>query len=78
MAGPTRNRTMSEAEAESFIISLLKARGPMTTMGVEQLARTEGKHCPDRTVMFLTKMMKKGLICGEVSIERRGWLWSLP
>ena len=69
---------MSEAEAESFVISLLKAREPMTTMEVEQLARTEGKRCPDQTVIFLTKMKKKGLICGEVSIERRGWLWSLP
>lgn len=78
MAETTRSRTMNEAEAESFVTSLLKSRGPLTTMEVEQLARTEGRQCPDRTVMFLTKMKKKGLICGEVSIERRGWLWSLP
>lgn len=66
---------MDVAEAESFVISLLRSRGPLTTMEVEQAAGKEGKKCPDQTVLFLTKMKKKGLIRGEVSVERRGWLW---
>jgi len=69
---------MSESEAEGFVISLLCDRGPLTTMEIEQHARDQGKRCPDQTVIFLTKLRKKGLIMGEVSIERRGWLWSLP
>jgi hypothetical protein len=65
-------------QAEEFIVSLLRANGPLSTMEVEQLARKENKRCPDQTVLFLTKMRKKGLIKGEPSIERRGWVWSAP
>lgn len=69
---------MSELEAEEFVISLLKERGSLTTMQIERLARKDHKRCPDQTVLFLTKMKKKGMIRGEVSLEMRGWLWSLP
>jgi hypothetical protein len=57
------------------VIALLLERGPMSTMEIEKLARKEHKRCPDQTVIFLTKMRKKGLIKGEASIEKRGWLW---
>ena len=69
---------MGSHEAEDFVILLLKEHGPLTTMEIEQLARKDHKRCPDQTVMFLTKMRKKGLVRGEVSLEKRGWLWSLP
>ena len=69
---------MGGREAEDFVVRLLKERGPLTTMEIEQLARKDHKRCPDQTVMFLTKMRKKGLVRGEVSLEKRGWLWSLP
>lgn len=65
-------------QAEEFITSLLRAHGPLTTMEVEQLARKEHKRCPDQTVLFLTKMRRKGLVRGEPSIERRGWVWWVP
>jgi len=71
-------RLMDETSAEHFVISLLKAKGPLSTMQIEKLARKEHKRCPDQTVLFLTKMKKKGLIKGEASIERRGWVWWLP
>jgi len=66
---------MSGDEAERFVISLLKEKGPLTTMQIEKLARREHKRCPDQTVIFLTKMKGKGLIKGEASLEKRGWLW---
>jgi len=69
---------MDETAAESFVISILKANGPLSTMQIEKLARSEHKHCPDQTVIFLTKMKKKGLIKGEASLERRGWVWWAP
>jgi hypothetical protein len=69
---------MDETAAESFVITLLKAKGPLSTMQVEMLAREERKRCPDQTVVFLTKMKRKGLIKGEASIERRGWVWWAP
>ncbi len=69
---------MGATEAESYVIELLRMRGPMTTMQIEEAARDENKKCPDQTVLFLTKMKKKGLIEGEASLEKRGWLWSLP
>ncbi len=68
---------MKEDEAEAFVIDLLKERGPLSTMEIEKLARKDRKRCPDQTVIFLTKMKKKGLINGEASMEKRGWLWSL-
>lgn len=69
---------MDVTSAEEFVLGLLRAQGPMTTMEIEKLARKEHKHCPDQTVMFLIKMKKKGLIKGEASLERRGWVWWTP
>jgi hypothetical protein len=69
---------MSGDEAERFVISLLKERGPLTTMQIEKLARKQHKRCPDQTVIFLTKMKRKGLIKGEASLEKKGWLWWAP
>lgn len=75
---PQVPKVMDVSEAEQFVVDLLKARGPLTTMQVELAARRERKKCPDQTVLFLTKMKRKGLIKGEVSVERRGWLWWVP
>jgi hypothetical protein len=68
-------RILSEPEAEKFVMTLLKERGSMTTKEIEQIARKEGKRCPDETVLFLTKLRFKGKIKGELSQEKRGWLW---
>lgn len=69
---------MTPSQAERFILTVLGERGPSTTMEIEKLASSDGRRCPDQTVLFLTKMRKKGLVKGEVSQEQRGWLWSLP
>lgn len=78
MGGAQETVVMGEAEAESYVLRLLRERGPMTTMQIEELARDQHRKCPDHTVIFLTKMRKKGLIKGEASLERRGWLWWAP
>jgi predicted transcriptional regulator len=75
---PNDVEIMDVTSAEEFVLGLLRAQGPMTTMEIEKLARKEHKHCPDQTVMFLIKMKKKGLIKGEASLERRGWVWWTP
>lgn len=69
---------LDERSAEEFVLKLLRERGPMSTMEIEKSARREHKKCPDQTVLFLAKMKKKGLIKGEASIQKRGWLWWVP
>ncbi len=76
--GPVASTVMSEKEAEDYVLGLLRAHGPMTTMEIEEESAKGRRRCPDQTVIFLTKMKRKAMIHGEVSIERRGWLWSLP
>lgn len=79
MSRPGREvEVMAVTDAERFVIDLLRATGPASTMQIEKLARKEHKRCPDQTVIFLTKMRRKGLIMGEASIERRGWVWWVP
>jgi len=68
-------KVLSESEAERFIVQLLSVRGRMTTREIEAVARKQGKRCPDETVLFLTKLRYKGRIRGELSQEKRGWLW---
>ncbi len=71
-------QVMAQSEAEEYVLGLLRDKGPMTTMDIERAAASDGNRCPDQTVLFLTKMKSKGMIKGEVSQERMGWLWSLP
>lgn len=78
MSGARIAAVMGEAEAEGYVLQLLREKGPMTTMQIEKLARDQHRKCPDQTVIFLAKMRKKGLIKGEASLERRGWLWWAP
>ena len=80
MRPPSMNdvSVMGTQEAEDYVLRLLRERGPMSTMEIEKLARKEHKRCPDQTVIFLTKMRKKGMIKGEASVEKRGWLWWVP
>lgn len=78
MAEAASTLVMNESEAEAFVVQLLKEMGPLTTMQIEGFARNDHRRCPDQTVLFLTKMRRKGLISGEASLEKRGWLWRLP
>ena len=68
---------MREKDAEEYVLRLLRDRGPLTTREVELAASTDRRRCPDQTVLFLSKMRSRGLIVGEPSLEKRGWVWSL-
>ena len=68
---------LAEPEAERYAVDMLRSHGPMTTREIEAFAQKEGKRCPDETVLFLTKLRSKGIIKGEISEERRGWVWSI-
>ncbi len=76
--GDSAPERMTPIEAEKYILSLLRANGPMTTTEIEELANRERRRCPDQTVLFLAKLEQKGIVQGEVSIERKGWIWRLP
>lgn len=69
-------KTLQGEEAENFIVRVLREAGhPLTTREVQ--AETEKKlvRCPDSTVVFLNRLRTKGLIKGELSREKRGWIW---
>lgn len=71
----TMPEIMTDNEAESYIIFLLKTKGPLTTKTIEDHTKSEGRQCPDGTLQFLTKLRFSGKIKGEVSIEKRTWVW---
>jgi hypothetical protein len=66
---------MDEAEAEEHILKILRKHGQLTTKELETLTKSSGKQCPDGTLQFLNKLRFTGKIKGEVSMEKRGWVW---
>jgi hypothetical protein len=65
-----------EIDPEEFIVSIMKKAGkPMTTREIQESIQKALVRCPDSTVVFLNKMRLKGLIKGELSRERRSWVW---
>lgn len=68
---------VSKETAEEMILDILKKGGPMTTIQIEELFRSENAECPDSAALFLNKMRLSGKISGKLSIEHKGWLWRL-
>jgi len=69
-------RSLSEEEAIQLVLSILKAAGkPMTTKEIEEETRKKLVQCPDKTPVFLNRLRLKGTIKGQLSTERRGWIW---
>lgn len=46
-----------------------------TTLELEAVMADQGTQCPDDLARTLNVLKIKGMICGEVSIERGGWIW---
>jgi hypothetical protein len=70
------NRVLKDEEADQLIIQLLKdAVRPLTTREVQEETQKRLVRCPDSTVVFLNKLRLKGVVHGEMSKERRGWIW---
>lgn len=69
-------RSLTEEEAIELILSILKTAGkPLTTREIEEQTQKKLVQCPDKTPVFLNKLRLKGIVNGELSHERRGWVW---
>lgn len=48
----------------------------LSTKEVEiRLAELFNYHCPDDFAKTMTKLKQAGLVKGEVSVEKGGWIW---
>ena len=69
-------KKLGEKEAVEFVISLLKEAGkPLTTREIEEKTRKHMVSCPDKTPIFLNRLRIKGVVKGQLSAKRRGWIW---
>lgn len=68
-------KKLTEEEAERLVIEILRSKGPMTSWEIDDMMRDRDAECPDSSVLFLSKLRMKGRIKGEISKERRGWIW---
>ena len=69
-------RSLSEEEAMQLVLSILKAAGkPLTTKEIEEETSKKLVQCPDKTPIFLNRLRLKGTVKGQLSPERRGWIW---
>ena len=69
-------KKLSEKEAVELVISILKeTEKPLTTREIEEKTRKHMVSCPDKTPVFLNRLRIKGIIEGQLSAERRGWIW---
>jgi len=69
-------RSLSEVEAIELVLSILRAAGkPLTTKEIEEETRKRLVQCPDKTPVFLNRLRLRGTIKGQLSAERRGWVW---
>ena len=69
-------KKLSEKEAVELVLSILKeTEKPVTTREIEEKTRKRRLSCPDKTPIFLNRLRLKGIIEGQLSAERRGWIW---
>ena len=69
-------RSLEGDEAVDLIVQVLREAGrPLTTREVQRETEKRLVRCPDSTVVFLNRLRVKGVIRGERSRERRGWIW---
>ncbi|KON29247.1 hypothetical protein AC482_07040 [miscellaneous Crenarchaeota group-15 archaeon DG-45] len=69
-------RRLEGDEAVDLILSVLKTAGrPMSTREIQEETERRMVRCPDSTVVFLNRLRLRGVIKGERSRERRGWIW---
>ena len=69
-------RRLEGDEAVDLIVQVLEEAGkPLTTREVQKETERRLVRCPDSTAVFLNRLRIKGVIRGERSRERRGWIW---
>jgi hypothetical protein len=77
MTEPKREQipAITTEDMEQYVVKVLEISGKLTTREIQARAESEGVRCPDEPVRFLNRLRMKGVIKGEVSVERKGWLW---
>ncbi|MBN1682269.1 hypothetical protein JW865_01800 [Candidatus Bathyarchaeota archaeon] len=69
-------KILKGSEADQLIIKILKEAGqPLTTREIQTETEKKMVRCPDSTVVFLNKLRVKGTIKGEMSKEKKAWIW---
>ena len=69
-------RKVEGDEATQVILNILKtAEHPLTTREVQTETQKQLVRCPDTTAVFLNRLRSKGLVNGERSREKRGFIW---
>ncbi len=69
-------RRLEGDDAANLIVQVLKEAGrPLTTRQVQSETEKRLVRCPDSTAVFLNRLRNRGVIKGERSKERRGWIW---
>jgi len=67
---------LTEEESFKLIMAILKSAGkPLTTRDIEGEIRKNLISCPDSLPVLLNRLRLRGLIKGQLSVERRGWIW---
>jgi hypothetical protein len=69
-------RRLDEKEAFELIISVLKgADKPLTTRDIDGEIKKRFVSCPDSLPILLNRLRLRGLVKGQLSTERKGWVW---
>jgi len=69
-------RKLGEKEAIEIILDILRKAGkPLTTREIEKETRKLLVSCPDSTPVFLNRLRIQGIVEGQLSKERRAWVW---
>jgi len=72
-------RRLEGDEAVEHVLAVLREAGrPLTTREVQEETEKRRVQCPDSTVVFLNRLRRRGMIKGEHSTEKRGWVWWVP
>jgi len=67
---------LTEEESFKLIMGILKSAGkPLTTRDIEGEIRKNLISCPDNLPVLLNRLRLRGLVKGQLSVERRGWIW---
>ena len=69
-------RKLGEKEAIEIILDILKkTEDPLTTREIEDKTKKLLVSCPDNTPVFLNRLRIQGVVEGQLSREKRGWIW---
>ena len=69
-------RKLGEKEATEIILNILKkTEKPLTTREIEDATKKLLVSCPDSTPVFLNRLRIQEIIQGQLSRERKAWVW---